>query len=171
MLGMQLLRLQQLEIILMSTFTNKDFSLAYRNYRLFHDIYVQLDAGDRLILSGFGLTTAQYRILFLLDPTSEQGERLTDLSDRLLCARSTVTRLIDGLEAAGWVTRDDHSSDRRAQSVLLTPAGIELRARAIEAHERSLVERMSLLGVDEQQALLTILDKTYSMLADYMDKK
>jgi len=42
-------------------------------------------------------------VLVLLDP--DYGQRLMTLSDRMLCARSTITRLIDQMEAANLVHR------------------------------------------------------------------
>src|SRR6185369_13928985 len=89
----------------------------HQQYRMLHDIYVLLDDGDRRVLENFGLTTSQYSVLMLLDPT--EGRRLTTVSDRLLRARSTITRIVDQLEEARLVQRVADPEDRRAQRVVL----------------------------------------------------
>lgn len=127
-------------------------SNAHRLYRLIHDLYVVIDAGDRDVLEPFGLTPSQYRVLVLLD--ANYGQRLITLSDRLLVARSTITRLIDQMEDAGWVHRIDDPSDRRAQHVALTPMGLALRNQAYAAHEHSIEDRMGVLGERDQQRLI-----------------
>lgn len=137
-------------------------SNAHRLYRLIHDLYVVLDVGDREILEPFGLTTSQYRVLVLLD--ADYGQRLITLSDRLLVARSTITRLIDQMEAAGWVHRVDDPHDRRAQHIALTPAGLELRNRAYAAHEASLEDRMRVLEENDQQLLIDLFLKMRNTL-------
>lgn len=128
-----------------------------RDYRLIHDVYVVLDAIDHCVLTDFDLTNSQYRLLTLL--SAEQGQRLTDLSDAMLFHRSTITRLIDSLEAKGLVCRVAHSDDRRAQQVGLTAAGLEVRERARTAHETSLVERLATLSPDDQVQLGDLLEK------------
>lgn len=131
-----------------------------RPYRMIHDIYVLLDAGDRRTLSPFGLTTSQYTLLTLL--ASSEGEstvHLTTLSKRMLLAKSSITRLIDQLETSGFVQRMSNPQDRRAQHVRLTPSGMELLNRVSKAHERSLEQRMSALNHVEKQHLSQLLLK------------
>jgi len=128
-----------------------------RSYRLIHEIYVLLDAGDRQVLSAFDLTTSQYRVLSLL--VANAAYRMTDLSDILLCARSTITRLIDSLEQAHLVQRNADGVDRRAQQVVLTPMGRERWQQAQQAHEQSLMQRMAALSSDEQADLAQRLEQ------------
>lgn len=124
-------------------------------YRLIHDIYVLLDDGDNRVLRRFGLTTSQYAVLRLLDP--EQGQHLITLSDTLLRARSTITRLVAQLESLGLIERHADTRDRRAQFVRLTPLGVDVRHRAQAAHEQSLVERLGKLVPQEQGQLVHLL--------------
>ncbi len=123
----------------MSPEQTRALSRAKQQYRMIHNIYVQLDDGDRRVLRDFNLTNSQYTTLMLLDTDKEQ--RLIDLSEKMLVARSTITRLIDQMENMGLVQRMPDPSDRRAQLVHLTPAGCECRERARSAHEESLVRR------------------------------
>ena len=139
-------------------------SLAAQQYRMFHDIYVMLDDGDRRVLRAFGLNASQYAVLLLLDGAN--GWRLTDLSERLLLDKSTVTRLVDRLEQAGLLRRIADRADRRVQRVLLTERGVEQRERAQAAHERSLRRRFAALDPDEQRQLCRLLGKLREGLQD-----
>src|SRR5205823_3061975 len=131
-------------------------------YRMLHDIYVLLDDGDRRVLENFGLTTSQFSVLMLLD--EEEGRRLTTVSDRLLRARSTITRIVDQLEEARLVQRVADPEDRRAQRVVLTQEGIRRRELAHEAHVKSLQRRLTMLSGDEIGELNGLLDKLRSSL-------
>jgi MarR family transcriptional regulator, 2-MHQ and catechol-resistance regulon repressor len=128
-----------------------------QQYRMLHDIYVLLDDGDRQVLEVFELTTSQYAVLMLLD--REDGRRLTSVSDRLLRARSTITRIVDQLEAARLVQRVADPEDRRAQRVVLTEEGATRREKAYAAHVASLARRLTILDSDEAAALNILLDK------------
>lgn len=128
-----------------------------QQYRMIHDIYVLLDDGDRRVLRSFNLSTSQFAVLLLLD--ADQGWRLTDLSDRLLFDKSTITRIIDRLEQAALVRRIADPADRRVQRVVLTALGLEQRNQARAAHERSLERRMAVLDAEEQRHLCALLAK------------
>ena len=70
---------------------------------------------------------------------------LTQLAERHSCGRSTVTALIDRLEADGFVERTVDPNDRRNVRAALTESGRRAfeRASAILAeHERAIDERL-----------------------------
>lgn len=76
-----------------------------------------------------GLTGAQYNVLNVLsDPPDGMSQR--ELSDRLVVDRSNVTGLLDRMEKAGWVRREDDPGDRRVYRVTLTAAGRRLWGQA-----------------------------------------
>ena len=54
------------------------------------------------------------------------GMSITDLGEKAQLEKSTMTSLIDRMEAAGLVRREDHPTDRRAYQICLTPRGREL---------------------------------------------
>jgi DNA-binding MarR family transcriptional regulator len=136
-------------------------------YRLVHDVYVLLDYGDRLVLSSFGLTTTQYRLLNLID--SSKGRRLTTLSVRLIRSKSQVTRTIDNLEKLGLIKRSSDGSDGRAQLVILTKKGERLRDQANREHTKSLQARFGILDPEEQEQLVGLLDKLQRGMTEYME--
>ncbi len=153
----------------------KDYDIYERHttplmqYRLLHDIYILLDAGDQVILREFNLTNSQYRVLTLLDPV--EGQQLMTLSDRMFCARSTITRLIDQMEEQKLVHRMADPHDRRAQRVMLTPEGAALRERARAAHEKSLRERLDFLNHTELKQLAEVLEKVRPHLENWINSQ
>jgi len=50
----------------------------------------------------------------------------SELSDRLIVTRATVTGVIDSLEQRGFVHRSANPTDRRGVTVEVTPAGLEV---------------------------------------------
>lgn len=140
---------------------------AQQQYRLLHDVYVLLDDGDHRVLAEHGLTPSQYAVLLLLD--SREGSRLTTVSDCLLLARSTITRIVDQLESTGLVRRESDPDDRRAQRVILTGEG-EARCKAAqESHDRSVQRRLMTLDPGEHEQLLSLLVKLRQSLRDCLD--
>mgnify|MGYP001214896062 CR=1 FL=1 len=126
----------------------------YQDYHIIQDLSILLDHADRLVLRPFNLNTMQYNALLLLN--TEEGWRLTDLSERLLCERSTVTRLVDYLESEGLISRCADPTDRRSQRVTLTTAGLARRDQAQAAVEQAIRERFSILSREETHQLLDI---------------
>ena len=77
-----------------------------------------------------GLTINDYEALLHLSRAEEGRMRRVDLAGLLLLTASGVTRLLDGLEAAGLVERASCASDRRVTYAVLTETG---RTRLHEA--------------------------------------
>jgi DNA-binding MarR family transcriptional regulator len=70
-----------------------------------------------------GLTLSQCQVLISLDDAPGQRMRMTELSNAVLLTRSACTRLIDRLEALGYVTRRAATGDRRGLYAQLTDTG------------------------------------------------
>jgi DNA-binding MarR family transcriptional regulator len=104
-------------------------SLIGRLFRLAPQLMDLLDLGAR----EYGMGFARGRVLWAL---SESGPVLMRaLSQALGISPRTVTGLVDGLEADGWVTRTPHPEDRRATIISLTPAAETALARLRENYE------------------------------------
>lgn len=72
-----------------------------------------------------GLTLPEYEVLWELTQTPENRLRMRELAKHLLFTRSGVTRLIDRLEDAGYVERDDVDNDGRGVFASLTKDGFD----------------------------------------------
>lgn len=140
-----------------------------KQYRLIHDVYVLMDYGDTLVLNEFKVTTSQMSVLRQLD--TKKGVRFTDLSKRVLRSKSAITRIVDQLEARGYVQRVDDPHDRRAQGVLLTTTGAKSREEINKKHNDSLSWRFNTLGVEEQNHLALLMDKLRVGLVNMLDVK
>jgi DNA-binding MarR family transcriptional regulator len=81
-----------------------------------------LDAELRL---SSGLTLPEYEVLWELTQAPENRLRMRELAKHLLFTRSGVTRLIDRLEDAGYVERDDVDNDGRGVFASLTKEGFD----------------------------------------------
>ncbi len=80
---------------------------------------------SRVFFARWDLSPSQFNVLNLLS-NHPNGLSQIELGRLLLMHRSNVTGLIDRLEKRGLVQRRDHSTDRRAFNVLLTPNGRKL---------------------------------------------
>ena len=65
-----------------------------------------------------GLTRAQWTVLFHLD--RNEGATQATIAQLMDIQPITLARLIDRLEADGWVERRPHPTDRRARCLYLT---------------------------------------------------
>jgi DNA-binding MarR family transcriptional regulator len=91
-------------------------SVVGRLFRLAPQLVDLIDLGSR----EYGIGFARGRVLWALDASGPVLMRA--LSQALGISPRTVTGLVDGLEADGWVTRSPHPDDRRATIISLTPA-------------------------------------------------
>lgn len=80
-------------------------------------------------LDPLGLTYTQYIAMMVL--WEEGAASIKELGTRLDLESSTLTPLVKKLEAAGYVTRERSAADERSTVVKLTPAGLDLRERAL----------------------------------------
>ncbi len=133
-----------------------------RSYRLIHDIYVLLDAADNDLLRQYDLTVSQYRLLNVL--LKEAPCHLVRLSDRLLVARSTVTRLIDQLEQKQLVCRIADEKDRRAHHVTLTGYGRNMMLEIVQVHAHSLRGFLNAFTLDDIVLLESLLSRMHAGL-------
>jgi long-chain acyl-CoA synthetase len=86
-------------------------------------------------LADVNLSLAQYRVLANL---SEGPSAASELAERLIVSRPSVTAIADGLVERGLVERRNEPHDRRAVIHVLTDHGFEVLASADEAIERRL---------------------------------
>ncbi len=88
-----------------------------------------------LALTTADLTLPQYRVLILL---CERREEASVLADKLAVSRPSVTGVVDGLVARGFVQRQHDPEDRRRVCHSLTVQGRRLLAEADAEVERRL---------------------------------
>jgi DNA-binding MarR family transcriptional regulator len=81
-----------------------------------------------------GLTINDYEALLRLSHADGQRMRRVDLADELVLTASGVTRLLDGLEGAGYVEKGSCDSDARVTYAVLTRQGRQKLEQASRSH-------------------------------------
>jgi DNA-binding MarR family transcriptional regulator len=104
----------------------------------------QLDA----LLRPFGVTFSRYEALVLLAFSREGSLPLSVLGERLQVHATSVTNVVDRLEAAGLVRREPNPRDGRGTLAVLTADG---RRVADEATQRLNAARFGLSALDDEQ--------------------
>jgi DNA-binding MarR family transcriptional regulator len=97
--------------------------------------------------AGTGLTTSRTHLLWELHrmgPSTQQA-----LAAALKVSPRNVTGLVDALEAAGFVVRGPHPTDRRATLVALTELGSQTMADMVRDRELIASELVTDLGEDQ----------------------
>ena len=81
-----------------------------------------------------GLTLNDYDVLVQLAHAEGRRLRRVDLARSVLLSASGITRLLDGLERAGWVEKGTCRSDARVTYAVLTEAGLAKYRGARTSH-------------------------------------
>lgn len=110
------------------------------------------------LMGAHGLTLSDYDVLVQLARAPEQRLRNIELAKAVLLTRSGVTRLVDGLEKDGLVSRCACPEDKRGSVVKLTDDGRarlrEAAATQIEGVRELFLERLGAEGRGAMDALL-----------------
>ena len=122
---------------------------------LMHDIARLLRTNYDRRVKRFGLTRSQWWVITNL--YRNDGLTQSELAETLDIERASLGRLLDRLEANGWVRREPCARDRRAKRVVLCdeidPVMREMRAIAAGLRR----DAMSGLTAEEQEAFVDVL--------------
>lgn len=104
----------------------------------------------------FGLTEAQARALRVI--SRYERPRMADLAQALEVVPRSITSMVDTLESAGFVARQNDPTDRRATIVVLTDAGRDVLSRVGRMRAEAAEQLFAKLGEAEQRELRRILE-------------
>jgi MarR family transcriptional repressor of mepA len=97
------------------------------------------------------MTLPQLRVLRLI---SKSPERASAIAEQAAVSRPSLTGVLDGLEARGWIRRAEVSGDRRGVRLEATAEGLA----ALEAEEATLTARLdevlATLDADERATVI-----------------
>ncbi len=113
-----------------------------------------------------GLTFARYEALVLLTFARSGRLPMRTMGERLQLHPTSVTNIVDRLQADGLVRRVPHPTDRRATLVEITDAGTALREKAtasVTAIEFGLVG----LAPEQQSQLTDLLGQVRRAAGDF----
>jgi DNA-binding MarR family transcriptional regulator len=119
------------------------------------------------VLRPFGLTFPRYEALMLLSFTRSGSLPLGKMGERLQVHRTSVTNIIDKLEADGLVRRVPHEQDRRATLAEITDEGRRVAAAATKAMHAALFG-VGALEPGQQEALTEILRELRLASGDFV---
>ncbi len=111
----------------------------------------------REMLSNSGLTEQQWRILRVLDELGPLDS--TKLSENASLLLPSQTRIVQTLLEKGLVTRQADPSDRRRQTVAITPAGQQIILDNLDEAQRLAAHIETVLGKETVDRLLDILEE------------
>lgn len=98
------------------------------------------------------LTHVEFEVLLRLSWNENHRMRIQDLAAQSILTRSGISRVVERLEKAGLVTREEAEEDRRGAYAVLTEAGTE-RFRTASAAHQTLVRRVFLDVFTEEEKL------------------
>ncbi len=115
-------------------------------------------------LEPYGITTRQYNVLRILRGAGNEGLCTLELGHRLIERAPGITRMLDRLEARGWVRRERSVEDRREVRCFISSEGGRLLARLDEVANRA--DDAAVLGLSkaEGRELIRLLDKVRASL-------
>ena len=75
------------------------------------------------LLRPYGISATQYNVLRILRGSGADGMCRNEVRDRMLTRMPDMTRLLDRMEEAGWVTRAREREDRRMVLTRISASG------------------------------------------------
>lgn len=85
-----------------------------------------ISAAGAQLFKSVELTPTQYNALRILRGAADAGLMCGEISERMLTRESDITRLLDRLENAGYITRERPATNRRVVITKISAAGLEL---------------------------------------------
>lgn len=137
-------------------------------YESIKEVFILLDDGDRRCLQQYDLTPTQFYALHWSN--SADGKTLGEVSERLLCTPSNVTRVVDLLVRRGLLKRERDSEDRRVVRVYRTPDGQKLYDQVSQTYVDSILERIGALSEKEHATLQELLGTLKKALESQLGK-
>jgi DNA-binding MarR family transcriptional regulator len=116
------------------------------------------------LVADHGLTMNDYEVLLRLSHAPDRRLKRVELAQSVLLTPSGITRLLDGLEAAGWVEKASCAADARITYAVLTDAGTAKLREAAASHladiDRLFAAHFEEVELDTLARLLGRIDAT-----------
>jgi len=116
-----------------------------------------INDSDERFFEKFKLGTTRYYTLVHLEQSP--GLTLSELSQRLLCTKGNLTRILRSMEQAGLLERHIDAQDGRVVHLFLTSQGMDLLTSAQKAYQGFLQQRYSGLELYEIDSLQRICSR------------
>ncbi len=111
----------------------------------------------------YGVTADQFILLTALVRGGGAAKQ-KDIVERICSDPNTVAKMLAGLERKGLIARRPHPTDRRAQSITLTPRGKRLQKKLLDFDESFQAVLLSLFRKGELATLVECLDRIAGLM-------
>jgi len=141
---------------------NKEFNIQESLGFHFTSITVFIKRSIEQLLKPYNLTHLQFSILMNLykNNVSTQKEMLKNTYGD----EASITRVLDRLEAKGYIKRVRSEEDKRKKKLILTDEGTELMTKIIKYTGYINKELSKELNEDEEKEFLRLLQKVHNSL-------
>jgi DNA-binding MarR family transcriptional regulator len=106
-----------------------------------------------------GLTPPQFNVLRILRGAHPEALSSSKICERMVTYDPDLTRLLDRLEAAGYVQKSRDTQDRRVMKVNITKTGLSVVETGSVALRRKLQESLRPLGARKLGTLANLLEE------------
>ena len=110
----------------------------------------------------FGLTRAQWLVIARVH--RRPGLSQSEVADLLEIEKASAGRLIDRMQAKGWLQRRDDANDRRINRLHLTPAAERLHAAIWPIAEETVDTALGDLSAEERRLLTGLMTRVKAKL-------
>jgi DNA-binding MarR family transcriptional regulator len=107
----------------------------------------------------YGITDAQFNVLIQLHYAKQQGLSQVDLGRRLVVNKADMTGIIDRLEKAGLVGREDHPKDRRINIIKITRKGRGMIDKVEPGYFKGVKQLMSGMPKGDMKTIMKSMEK------------
>jgi DNA-binding MarR family transcriptional regulator len=114
-----------------------------------------------------GITRAQWLVLTRLH--RQPGASHSELAEMMEVEKATAGRMIDRMEANGWVERRTEPDDRRVKRVYLTVEAERVHKRIWRVAEATVDDALAGLSASESRQLMTLLSRVKRTLVSADD--
>ena len=132
-------------------------TLAARMQQLTYTIIRSYELCDQWVIVPHGLTVSQGYTLLAFHP--QEAVSMSDLSESMGLANSTMTRMVDQLVRKGLVQREPDDRDRRVILVKLAHEGREVRGALEMEFQEFFKLVLQEIKEDERSAVLDAMEK------------
>jgi DNA-binding MarR family transcriptional regulator len=105
----------------------------------------------------FGVTSVQFGAMLVID--ANPGVDQIRVANALHRDRTTISGVVDRLEAKRLIVRRPHREDRRAKALFMTPAGKRLLEKLRPAAARAQRRILESFGDEEKIVLVKLLER------------
>ncbi|MCL1697353.1 MarR family winged helix-turn-helix transcriptional regulator [Lysinibacillus sp. BPa_S21] len=125
-------------------------------YSVIRDVYHQLQNNLETELEQFNISTVQFGVMQILSETEKAS--MSDLKQKIGCAPSNVTTMIQRMKRDGFVVTTKNPSDQRETLVYLTEKGQETQEKVAIQYQTFLQENFSYFDEESFNSLLEMLN-------------